>query len=167
MKFTLLLLTFFCFSTLAQAADKKDDKPDRKNQTKKKEDKKDKKDEKKEAVRNQFEVTIAGAKDAAAEADVKTYLQSIEDVRLEKSEKTTKGIEAVLSTMGKLSRGDVGKAIKDNKDLKVADFKVLRPEREKKEPKEADKKAEDKKMEAKKPEDKKPDDAKPTDKKAA
>jgi hypothetical protein len=140
MKTTLLLLSLFCYSTFAQAIDKKEDKSDGKNQSTRKDDKKDeKKDEKKEPVRNRFEVTITGAKDAAAEADVKTYLQSIEDVRLEKSEKTTKGIQAVLSTMGKLSRGDLGKAIKDNKDLKVADFKVLRPGREKKEDKKEDK----------------------------
>ena len=154
MKTTLLLLSFFCYSTFAQAIDKKEeDKSDGKNQSARKEDKKEdkkdgkkeKKEEKKEPVRNRFEVTIAGAKDAAAEADVKTYLQSIEDVRLEKSEKTTKGIEAVLSTMRKLSRGDLGKAIKDNKDLKVADFKVLRPGREKKEEKAVDKKTEEKK----------------------
>jgi hypothetical protein len=49
----------------------------------------------------------------------------------------------------------VGKALKDNKDLKVSDFKAVRPGREKKEDKKEDKK-DDKKPEEKTPEDKKP-----------
>ncbi len=145
MKTTLLLVALFGFPALAPAADTKDDKPDRKN----------KKEEKKEEVRNLFEVTVTGAKDEAAESDVKTFLGSIEGVKLDKAEKTEKGIEAVLSSATKISRADVSKALKDNKDLKIADFKAVRPGREKKEDKKEDKK-DDKKPEEKTPEDKKP-----------
>ena len=141
MKITLLLVALFGFTALAPAADKKDDKTDRKN----------KKEEKKEEVRNLFEVTITGAKDEAAESDVKTFLGSIEGVKLDKAEKTEKGIEAVLSTATKISRADVSKALKDNKDLKVADFRAVRPGREKKEDKKDDKKPEEKTPEDKKP----------------
>ena len=141
MKITLLLVALCGFTALAPAADKKDDKPDRKN----------KKEEKKEEVRNLFEVTITGAKDEAAESDVKTFLGSIEGVKLDKAEKTEKGIEAVLSTATKISRADVSKALKDNKDLKVADFRAVRPGREKKEDKKDDKKPEEKTPEDKKP----------------
>ena len=157
MKITLLLVALFGFTALAPAADKKDDKPDRKN-------KKEKKEEKKEEVRNLFEVTVTGAKDEAAESDVKTFLGSIEGVRLDKAEKTGKGIEAVLSTTTKISRADVGKALKDNKDLKVSDFKAVRPGREKKEDKKDEKKDEkkDDKKDDKKPEEKTPEDKKPT-----
>ena len=102
-------------------------------------------------MRNLFEVTVTGAKDEAAESDVKTFLGSIEGVRLDKAEKTEKGIEAVLSTTTKISRADVSKALKDNKDLKVADFKAVRPGRDKKEDKKDDKKPEEKKPEDKKP----------------
>ncbi len=142
MKTTLLLAALFGFTALAPAADKDDKKTDRKSRTEKKDDKKD---EKKEEVRNFFEVTIEGAKDEAAEGDIKTYLSSIEGVKLEKSEKTAKGIEAVLSAGAKtkLSRADIGKALKDNKDLKVAEFKAVRPGREKDEKKD-DKKADEK-----------------------
>jgi hypothetical protein len=108
MKITLMLVALFGFTALAPAADKKDDKSDRKN-------KKEKKEEKKEEVRNLFEVTVTGAKDEAAESDVKTFLGSIEGVRLDKAEKTEKGMEAVLSSTTKISRADVSKALKDNR----------------------------------------------------
>ncbi len=147
MKITLLLVALFGFAALAPAADKDDPKTDRKTRNEKKDDKKD---EKKEEVRNHFEVTVTGAKDESAEADVKTFLSSIEGVKLEKSEKTGKGIEAVLSTKTKISRGDVSKALKDNKDLKVADFKAVRPGREKKEEKAGETKPDEKKPEEKK-----------------
>jgi hypothetical protein len=133
MKTTLLLASLFAFTTLAPAADKPEEKKDRKSRSEKKE-------EKKEVEPNLFEVTVEGAKDATAEADVKTYLSSIEGVKLEKSEKTGKGIEAVLSTKSKITRGDVTKALKDNKDLKVSEFKAVRPGREKDAPKEEPKK---------------------------
>lgn len=147
MKLPLLLVALFGFAALAPAADKDDKKTDRKSRNEKKDDKKD---EKKEEVRNQFDVLITGAKDEAAEGDVKTFLASIEGVKLESSEKTDKGIAAVLSTKTKISRGDVAKALKDNADLKVAEFKVVRPGREKKEDKK-DEKKDDKKTEDKKP----------------
>ena len=126
MKITLLLAALFAFTATAPAADKPDEKKDRKN-------KNEKKEEKEEKIVNLFEVTVEGAKDSTAEADVKTYLSSIEGVKLEKAEKTEKGIEAVLSTKAnaKISRGDVAKALKDNKDLKVSDFKAVRPGRQK------------------------------------
>lgn len=147
MKLTLLLVALFGFTALAPAADKDDKKNDRKTRNEKKDDKKD---DKKEEVRNQFEVLVTGAKDEAAEGDVKTFLASIEGVKLDSSEKTDKGIAAVLSTKGKISRGDVAKALKDNADLKVAEFKAVRPGREKKEDKK-DEKKDDKKTEDKKP----------------
>ena len=130
MKTTLLLAALFAFTSLAPAADKEEAKKDRKDRNEKKDDKKD---PKKEEVRHLFDVTVEGAKDAAAEADVKTFLQSIEGVKVDKCEKTDKGMEAVLSTKTKISRSDVSKALKDNKDLKVSDFKAVRPGREKKE----------------------------------
>lgn len=130
MKTTLLLTAFFAFSTFAPAADNDAPKKDRKDRNEKKDDKKD---PKKEEVRNLFEVTIEGAKDEAEEADIKTYLQSIEGVKLDKCEATEKGLEAVLSTKTKITRGDVAKALKDKKELKVSDFKAVRPGREKKE----------------------------------
>lgn len=157
MKTTLLLAALLGLTALAPAADKADDKKtDRKSRTEKKDDKKD---EKKEEVRNQFAVTITGAKDEAAEGDVKTFLSSIEGVKLEKSEKTDKGIEAVLSAGAKtkLSRGDISKALKDNADLKVAEFKAVRPGREKKEDKTGETK----------PGETKPEEKKPTEKKAS
>lgn len=153
MKITILLAALFGFTAIATAADKKTEKPERKSRT-------EKKDEKKE-VRNEFSVIIEGAKDDAAVADVKTWLSSIEGVRAEKVEKTDKGIEAVLSTPGKISRSDVGKAIKENKDLKVTEFKAIRPGRDK-----DDKKADEKKTDEKKTDDKKTDDKKMDDKKA-
>lgn len=142
MKTTLLLAALFAFTATAPAADKTEEKKDRKN-------KNEKTEEKKEVAPNLFEVTVEGAKDSTAEADVKTYLSSIEGVKLEKSEKTDKGIEAVLSTKGKISRGDVSKALKDNKDLKVSDFKAVRPGREKDASK--DEKKKDEKKDEKKP----------------
>jgi len=159
MKTTLLFLALFSFTALAPAADKKDEKkPDRKSRNEKKNDKKDDKKEE----RSQFEVTVTGASDAAAEDDVKTFISSMEDVRVEKSEKTDKGIELVISVppgaKAKLSRGDIARALKDNKDLKVAEFKAVRPGREK-DPKKDDKKDEKK-------DEKKTDDNKTTDKKA-
>jgi len=147
MKTTLLLATLVAFTSLAPAADKEDAKKDRKDRNEKKDEKKD---PKKEEMRNLFDVTIEGAKDATAEADVKTFLSSIEGVKVEKCEKTEKGMEAVLSTKAKLSRSDIAKALKDNKDLKVADFKAVRPGREKKDDKPADKK-DDKQTGEKKP----------------
>ncbi len=169
MKTILLLTTLFAFTVAAPAADKdKDDKKPRKERNERKDDKKPEKTaEEKEAERLHFEVTVQGAKDAAAEADVKTYLGSIEGVKVTKCEKTEKGMEAVLSASAKISRGDVAKALRDNKELKVADFKAVRPSRDKDGKKEDkdDKKAEEKKDD-KKPEDKKPEEKKPEDKKA-
>ena len=135
MKTTLLLATLLAFTISAPAADKDDAKKDRKDRNEKKDDKKK---EEKEDMRNSFEITVEGAKDATAEADVKTYLQSMEGVKVDKCEKTDKGMEAVLSTKTKISRGDVAKALKDNKDLKVSDFKAVRPGRDKKEEKKPD-----------------------------
>ena len=170
MKTTLLLLALFSFTALAPAADKKDDKKtDRKSRNEKKDDKKDEKKEE----RSQFEVTVTGAKDAAAEDDVKTFISSMEDVRVEKSEKTGKGIELVISVppsaKAKLSRGDIAKALKDNKDLKVAEFKAVRPGREKdpkKDEKKDEKKTDDKRTPEKKVDEVKPA-AKPADAKPA
>lgn len=140
MKTTLLLATLFAFTSLAPAADKDEDKKDRKDRNEKKDDKKD---PKKEEVRNLFEVTVVGAKDADAEAGVKLFLSSMEGVKVDKCEKTDKGMEAVLSARTKISRGDVAKALKDDKELKVVDFKAVRPGREKKEDKKpGEKKAE-------------------------
>lgn len=147
MKTTLLLAALFAVTSLAPAADKDDSKKDRKDRNEKKDDKKD---PKKEELMNHFDVTVDGAKDAAAEADVKTFLNAIEGVKVEKCEKTGKGMEAVLSTKAKLTRSDISKALKDNKDLKVTDFKAVRPGREKKDDKPSDKK-DDKKSEDKKP----------------
>ena len=138
MKTTLLLAALFAFTATAPAADKTEEKKERKTRAEKKEE--EQKVEKKEEVRNLFEVTVEGAKDATAEADVKTYLSSIEGVKLDKATKTDKGIEAVLSTRTKIARGDVAKALKDNKDLKVSDFKAVRPGREKDAPKDDKKK---------------------------
>ena len=170
MKITLLLAALIGFTAVASAADKKTDKPERKSRTEKKDDKKDDKKE----VRNEFAVTIEGAKDDAAVSDVKTWLASIEGVRVEKAEKTDKGVEAILSTATKISRSDIGKAIKENKDLKVSDFKAVRPGREKDEKKDDkktddkkadDKKADEKKMDEKKTEEKKTTETKPDEKK--
>ncbi len=161
MKITILLAALFGFTAMASAADKKTDKPERKSRTEKKDDKKDDKKE----VRNEFAVTIEGAKDDAAVSDVKTWLGSIEGVRLEKAEKTDKGVEAILSTATKISRSDIGKAIKENKDLKVSDFKAVRPGREKDEKKADDKKTDDKKADDKKMDEKKTEDKKPEEKK--
>ncbi len=161
MKTTLLLLALVSLTALAPAVEKDDKKPDRKSRAEKKDDKK----EVKEAVRNLFSVVVDGAKDEAAESDLKAYLSSIEGATLDKSEKTSKGIEAVLSSAGKLSRSDVSKALKDNKDLKVTEFKALRPARDKDEKKPDDKKVDDKKPDEKKPvakDDKKPE-AKPAE----
>lgn len=161
MKITILLAALFGFTAIATAADKKTEKPERKSRTEKKDEKKDEKKE----VRNEFSVIIEGAKDDAAVADVKTWLSSIEGVRAEKVEKTDKGIEAVLSTPGKISRSDVGKAIKENKDLKVTEFKAIRPGRDKDDKKADEKKTDDKKTDDKKMDDKKADETKPEDKK--
>ena len=166
MKTTLLLLACFGLTALAPAADQKDGKkPDSKSRAEKKEDQKEEKKKKEAEMRNRFEVTVEGAKDESAESDVKTFLASIEGVKLEKCEKTSKGMEAILSTATKLSRSEVAKALKDNKDLKVSDFKAVRPVREK-DVKKDEKKTEDLKPEDKKPDAKKPEDPKPGDKKA-
>ena len=130
MKTLLLLTTCLAFTALAPAAEKDDAKKDRKDRNEKKDDKKDA-DKDKEEMRNHFDVTVQGAKDATAEADVKTFLSSMEGVKVEQCGKTEKGMEAVLSTKTKISRGDVAKALKDNKDLKVSDFKAVRPGRAK------------------------------------
>lgn len=80
-------------------------------------------------IRNQFSVVIQGAGDPTAEADAKQFLSSIEGAKLESFKITEKDIEAVLSTKAKISRGDVNKVLRPNKDLKVTEFKAVRPER--------------------------------------
>ena len=134
------LLTLAALAMPAPAADKKEEKKERRE---KRDDKKkdDKAEEKKEEIRNEFEVIVEGAKDATEEEDVKTFLGSIEGVRIEKCEKTAKGLEAVLSTKTKITRADVGKVLKDNKNLKVSEFKAVRPSREKKDEKKDEKKS--------------------------
>ena len=150
MKTKLLLLTsFIAFTTLAPAADRGDFGADRKDKKEKKDDKKE--EEKKEEIRNGFSLTIEGAKDTAAEDELKTFLQSVEGTLIVKYEKGEKGMEAIMSTKGRLSRGDISKAIKTNKDLKVSEFKALRAgwdKEEKKDEKKSDKK-DDKKDEKK------------------
>lgn len=151
MKTFFTMLTLLALAVSGHAADRKDRKG-----------KDDKEKDKKEAVMQKFNVIITGAKESSTQADLKSALGSIEGAKVASFESSEKECVAVLETSGRLSRGDVGKAIKshsalkENKDLKVTEFKQLRPEREGKEKdKEKEKEKTDKKDE--KPEEKKDD----------
>ena len=157
-KFLILLTSIALAAGFTNAAEKKDRKND-----------KDDKYPKKEAVFNNFSVVIEGAKDKTEEDIISTALHELKDVKIEGFKKGEKGVEAVLITKNRLSRGDVSKVLKDNKDLKgnkdlkITEFKAVRPDKDKDEKK--DDKKDDKKEDRKagdKKDDTKMDDKKPS-----
>ena len=121
----------------------------------KKDDKSKEADKKKEVPAMMWDVVIEGATSETAEQEVKAMLADIKGLKVESIAKKDANIEAVVSSAQRLSRSDITKAIKDNKALKVKDFKS------KKAAKEGDKKEEPKKEEPKKTEPAKKPEAKP------
>lgn len=147
MKTFLTVITFLALALGVQAADRKDNKKDRDKPGK-------------EAVMQKFNVVITGATETSTQADLRSALGSIEGVKVDSFESSEKECVAVLESKERLSRTDIGKAIKghsalkENKDIKVTDFKMVRPGKEDK-----DKEKDDKK-DGKKEEEKKEDKAK-------
>ncbi|MDB6135005.1 MAG: hypothetical protein JWM59_3248 [Verrucomicrobiales bacterium] len=150
MKTMLLLFTAATLAALtvtAPAADRKSSRPEKEEKAKK------------EPVLSYFTFVLEGAKDETIADLSKTVIGGIKDLKIMSWTKGDKGYEAKVSTTAaRLSRGDITKALKDSKslkdekDLKVADFKSVRPDKDEK--KADDKKADDKKDDKK---DMKPD----------
>jgi hypothetical protein len=129
MKKLITLLIALCMAATAAAAPKKDEK----------------KDPKKETPPMMWSVVIEGAAEAS-EAEVKAMLAGVKDLRVESIAKTEGTIEAVVSSNKRFSRADISRAIKENKALKVKEFKTKKPEKEgDSADKEGDKKTGDKK----------------------
>lgn len=163
MKKIILLLSTAAFATLTVTAPAADKKPAR-NEKPEKGGKKEK-----EAVRNNFTFTLEGAKDESVADIAKTAISGIKDLKIDEWTKGEKGYEAKVSTPApRFSRGDLAKVLKDSKelkdekDLKISDFKAVRAEKDDKKDEKKDDKKDEKKDDKKdmKPEDKKPE-AKP------
>ena len=145
MKKLIALITALTMAATAVAAPpKKDDKSKAKEA-----------DKKKEVPAMMWDVVIEGATSETAEQEVKAMLADVKGLKVESIAKKDANIEAVVSSAQRLSRSDITKAIKDNKALKVKDFKSKKPA------KEGDKKEEPKKEEPKKTEPAKKPEAKP------
>ena len=140
MKKLIALIALFCLAAPVCAKDEDAPKKDRKE---KKED--EKKDKKKEPVLNRYQVTLENVPEDKKD-DVISLLKYIEGAKLEgeavKAEKGENAWTVVVTSSGKLSRGDITKALRKEKDAKIASFRQLR-EDDKKEEKDA--KKEDKK----------------------
>jgi uncharacterized protein YgbK (DUF1537 family) len=118
MKKIIALFAALCVALTASAAPKKDDKE---------------KDKKKEAPKTTWTIVVEGGAGETAAAEVKTYLASMKDVKVEECALKDGKVEAIVSSGKPLMKSAVSKALKENKALKVTDFKKNRPEREKKE----------------------------------
>lgn len=127
------------------------------------------KSKKKEPAPVTWIVVIEGATNETAGEEVKAFLTGMKDVKVEECAKKDNTVEAVISSKNHITRGDISKAIKERKELKVKEFKVKKEEK----PAKTDPKKPDSKLEPKKPETKpadtkpetKPADAKPEPKK--
>lgn len=137
MKKLITLLALFCLAAPVCAKDEDAPKKDRKE---KKED--EKKDKKKEPVLNRYQVTLENVPEAKKD-DVISLLKYIEGAKLEgeavKAEKGENAWTVVVTSSKKLSRGDITKALRKEKEVKLASFRQLRDD-DKKEEKDAEKK---------------------------
>jgi hypothetical protein len=153
MKKLIALLAALCVAASVSAAPKKEDKE---------------KEKKKEAPKVTWTIVVEGGTGDTAAAEVKTYLASMKGVHVEECAIKDGKVEAIVTSAQPLMKSAVSKALKENKALKVTDFKKNRPEREKRESEEAtEKKDEPKKEEPAKPGDKKPEAAAESTKPAA
>jgi hypothetical protein len=123
----------------------------------KKEKDKEKEDKKKtkEVPAQMWTVVVEGAKPEVGGQEVKTYLSSIKNVKVESCEQKDKIVEAVISSKERISRSDVSKVLKENKELKVKEFKVKRPDKDADKEKEKEESKEEKKTEEPKKEESK------------
>lgn len=120
----------------------------------KKEKDKEKEDKKKtkEVPAQMWTVVVEGAKPEVGGQEVKTYLSSIKGVKVETCEQKDKIVEAVISSKERVSRSDVSKVLKENKELKVKEFKVKRPDKDADKEKEKEESKEEKEKEQSKDE---------------
>lgn len=156
MKKLIALLALFCLAAPVCAKDEDAPKKDRKE---KKED--EKKDKKKEPVMFRYQVTVENVPEAKKD-DVIGLLKYIENAKLEgaavKAEKDN-AWTVVISSSKKLSRGDITKALRKEKEAKLDSFRQLRDD----DKKETEEKKDEEKKDAPK-EEKKDGDAAPKEK---
>ena len=119
MKKLIAMMVALCVALPAMAAPKKDEK-----------DEKGKKKEK-PVPAMMWTLQVEGGTGETAGAEVKTLLAGMRGVKVEECELKEGVVHAVISSGSRVNRTDVTKALRDNKALKLKEFKVKRPDKEK------------------------------------
>ena len=119
MKKLIAMMVALCVALPAMAAPKKDEK-----------DEKGKKKEK-PVPAMMWTLMVEGGTGETAGAEVKTLLAGMRGVKVEECELKDGVVHAVISSGSRVNRTDVSKALRENKALKLKEFKIKRPDKEK------------------------------------